>query len=89
MLVNDLKMYYIGCDGTKLNRKREKLDKLLYKRYRKPKWQSRMNNPEKLAAQKTEGQRQKIQQKSQLVNLKRMNNTDLKQKSGVEPMCSL
>ena len=49
MLVNDLKMYYIGCDGTKLNRKREKLDKLLYKRYRKPKWQSRMKNPEKLA----------------------------------------
>ena len=49
MLVNDLKMCYIGCDGTKLNGKREKLDTLLYKSNRKPKWQSRMNNPEKLA----------------------------------------
>ena len=48
-----------------------------------------MNNAETLATEKTEGQRQTIQQKSQLVNLKRVNNTDLKQKSGVEPMCSL
>ena len=69
MLVNDLQMYCIGCDSTQLNGKREKLDKLLYKRNRKPKWQSRMKNPETLATQKTEGQRQKIQQKSQLVNL--------------------
>jgi hypothetical protein len=49
MLVNDLKMYCIGCDSTQLNGKREKLDKLLYKRNRKPKWQSRMKNPETLA----------------------------------------
>jgi hypothetical protein len=34
MLVNDLKMYCIGCDSTQLNGKREKLDKLLYKESR-------------------------------------------------------